>query len=68
MDFKKMTLDEIIAICEHHICILMEATKLRRLNSDELEFWVSFDLFNCGLMEEIDFRAEAEKYIQDGQG
>lgn len=68
MDFTKMTLDEIIAICEHHISILMAATKLRRLSSDELEFWVSFDLFNCGLMEEIDFRAEAEKYIQDGQG
>lgn len=68
MDFNKMSLCQVIAICEHHIDILMEASKLRRLNSEELEFWVSFDLFNCGLMEEIDFRAEAQKYIQDGQG
>lgn len=67
MDFKKMTLDEIIAICEHHISILMKATKLRRLNSDELEFWVSYDLFMHGLMLEDDFRVVAQKYLYNGQ-
>ena len=68
MDFKKMPLYELIAICEHHISILMDATKLRLLSSEELEFWGSFDLFNCGLMDELDFRNEGQKYIQDGQG
>lgn len=67
MNYKIVPLVVLLEICEHHISILMNATKLRRLNSDELEFWASYDLFMHGLMLENDFRVVAQKYLYDGQ-
>ena len=67
MNYKIVPLVVLLDICEHHVSILSDATKMRVLNSDEIEFWWSYDLFKHGLMMEDDFRIVAQKYFQDGQ-
>lgn len=67
MNYKNVPLVVLLEICEHHVSILSDATKVRILQSDEIEFWVSYDLFMHGLMLENDFRVVAQKYLYDGQ-
>lgn len=52
------------AVCAHHVSILERAAQLRVLESEEIEFIVSFDLYKSGMMESSDFRDAANRYFQ----
>lgn len=67
MNYKIVPLVILIEICEHHVSILEDASTIRVLSSEELDFWASYELFMHGLLLEDDFRIDAQKYFYDGQ-